>query len=128
MTAARQQGVHPVHQLSLVVLSMVVGLSIGVLKNSNWESVRENIKLAFLNQYHARSGHIEGSRSFYVATSDKNLLIEMLLKKPNVEKVERTFMDRVLIVTISRDISNTFNVLRHHQLVNAITTIPLFCH
>lgn len=85
-------------------------------------------KQAWKNQYLAGTGRPGDPRTYYLISGHMDLLIEQLLHDPDVAGVERTPIDRVSLITIRDNYSAAFNRIRKLDHVEAMMTIPLFCH
>ena len=120
--------VHPVHIVLILLLLFALGWTGGFLYNGGGKWLADAFRLAYITQFQVRSGDLDDSRTYYVSSADPEALALFLETAPGVTGFQRTFIDNLLIVTISDQSPATFNRLRTSSLVSVITTIPLFCH
>lgn len=119
------------NKASVIMLIMgffLFGWLVGQLSNSMQYGLLETAKLAFTNQYHASAGYSGDPRTYYVVSSNVSALQKTLEGDSDVEQIEPTILDNILIVKVRGDSSSVFNRIRNHQYVKTITSIPLFCH
>ncbi len=83
---------------------------------------------AWENQYLAGAGRPGDPRTYYLISGHMDLIVEQLLSDPDVAGVERTPIDRVALITLRGNYSAAFNRIRKVDHVEAMMTIPLFCH
>jgi hypothetical protein len=119
---------HPVHIALIILLLFLTGWVGGFLYNGGGKWLADAFRLAYITQFQVRSGATDGSRTYYVSSTDTAALETWLENESGITRVDRTFIDNLLLVSVSDDSPDTFNRLRDNPLVSVVTTIPLFCH
>ena len=128
MSRHSQASIHPVLVALILLLLFAFGWIGGFLYNGGGKWLTDAFRLAYITQFQVRAGASDGARTYYVSSTDPEALTAMLQSEPDIIAFERTFLDKLLIVTVADNSPETFNRLRSSHLVSVITTIPLFCH
>lgn len=112
----------------LIAMFFVMGWLGATIVKAMPDNLLDVAKQAWNNQYLAVTGRPGDPRTYYLISGHMDLIVEQLLNDPDVAGVERTPIDRVALITLRENHTAAFNRIRKLDHVEAMMTIPLFCH
>ncbi|MEM7194736.1 MAG: hypothetical protein AAF402_07300 [Pseudomonadota bacterium] len=119
---------HIFTKAGLIAAAFVLGFSTITAAKALPENFWQTMLDAWTNQHLSRAGGSTEQRTFYIATSRPQQVVDSLITDPDIDRVEETVFDQVLIVRTLRNATSVFNRVSRMQGVRTVTSLPFFCH